>query len=58
MADDEWVADDLDRLAGIGDLVVAGQDINSFGLGRWEMVFVRGYVKRALGESADKERER
>jgi hypothetical protein len=42
--------DDMERLADIGDEVLAGTPIESFELGECELAFVLGYCKRAVEE--------
>ena len=50
--DDEMLglSEDVERLADIGDLILAGASISEFGLTENERHFVTGYVRGALGE--------
>lgn len=42
------LGDDEERLADIGDRVLAGTPIEEFELGKFEIRFVLGYCKRAV----------
>lgn len=42
------LAEDIERLAEIGDLILAGASMGEFGLTENEQHFVRGYVRAAL----------
>lgn len=44
------LAEDVERLAEIGDLILAGASMDEFGLTHREQWFVRGYIRSALGE--------
>jgi hypothetical protein len=44
------LAEDMERLGDIGDLILIGASIEEFGLTEHERNFVEGYVEGALGE--------
>lgn len=44
------LADDLERLADIGDQILAGTPIEGFDLTEMERVFVLGYTRRGVDD--------
>lgn len=44
----ESLADDVERLVAIAERVLAGEPIESFDLGEYEIFVVTGYTQRAI----------
>lgn len=48
MPRDKDLIEDMERLADIGDRVLSGEPIESFGLTENEVIFVLGYTREAV----------